>query len=273
MNATNKEDLAGEKYWTEFWKQQKLPSKISLDSSDINNYPFQLLDDFFFDLFKNHPTSTMSVLEIGCGNSIFLGYFYERFNFKIFGLDYSEVGCQRTMEIFERDKVPGKVFLEDALNPSEELLGKFDVVVSLGVIEHFEDTTQTIYQFSRFLKPNGILITSIPNLCGLTGFLQKHLNKPVYDIHKIMDKNELNNYISNAGLTTLSNKYFLNVSCAVTLEGLNGQKVNNLFLKKIIVKSIRYFFKIIWMLEKAGLKIPENKKLSAGVINAAIKSH
>jgi len=47
----------------------------------------------------------------------------------------------------------------------------FDIVMSWGVIEHFEDTAGCLQACSRFLKPGGTMITVIPNMCGIPGLL------------------------------------------------------------------------------------------------------
>jgi 2-polyprenyl-3-methyl-5-hydroxy-6-metoxy-1,4-benzoquinol methylase len=42
----------------------------------------------------------------------------------------------------------------------------FDLIYSGGVVEHFEDTTETLREYLRVLKPNGVAILSVPNLVG-----------------------------------------------------------------------------------------------------------
>jgi len=73
-----------------------------------------------------------------------------------------------------------KLSKSDIFNPPQELIGAFDVVCSFGVLEHFEDSVNTINAFKKFLKPGGILITTVPYLKGATGILQKIMNKPVF---------------------------------------------------------------------------------------------
>lgn len=54
-------------------------------------------------------------------------------------------------------------------SPPASMLGKFDVVVTFGVVEHFIDTRACLDAMSQFLKPGGLLVTSIPNLAGWIG--------------------------------------------------------------------------------------------------------
>jgi 2-polyprenyl-3-methyl-5-hydroxy-6-metoxy-1,4-benzoquinol methylase len=228
-------DKAGEAYWTKVWGESPLPKPINIHSWGINQHMYRALDRFFKALFKGVDTKNKTILEIGCGNSVFLTYFHQEFGLQIFGLDYSELGCMQTRRIFERDGVKGEIYLGDAFAPPAELIGRFDYVVSLGVAEHFEDTSKALRAFAEFVKPGGVVITSVPNLVGLTGYLQER------------------------------------ISFAPTLEGLNGERIPHYTLKNIISKTIRYSMKLLWVVENIFGSFPERKLLSAGIINAARK--
>lgn len=268
---SNTTDKAGEVYWTKVWSESALPPKIDVHTKSINDYPYRVLHKFYQHLFKGKNTKQMSLLEIGCGNSVFMTYFAEEFGFKVSGLDYSQLGCEQSKQILKRDGIEGDIYLGDAFAPPADLLNKYDVVCSFGVAEHFSDTAKALEAFSKFVKPGGILITSVPNLAGVTGFLQKNMNKPVYDIHVPMDKPYLENAITKAGLNLLSSTYFVSISFAVTLEGLNGETIPFFLPKKVFLKSIRYFSKLVWMGEQIIGSLPLTKTFSAGIITAAEK--
>ena len=119
---------------------------------------------------------------------MWLPYFAKEFAFEVYGIDYSEIGCQQAKQILEYEGVNGKIVCADFFSPPGSMLKAFDVVVSFGVLEHFEDTTACIAAFSKFLKPGGLLITNIPNLCGLNGLIQKMINRSIFDIHVPLDK-------------------------------------------------------------------------------------
>jgi len=265
---TDFSDKAGEEYWTKVWAESELSPAIHVHDRNVNDYPYRVLHQYYLELFKNFETKDKTLLEIGCGNSAFLTYFAREFGFQVAGLDYSQIGCEQSRQILKRDGVEGTIYLADAFAPPAELLNRFDVVCSFGVVEHFTDTSKVIRAFSQFVKPGGILITSVPNLAGVTGFLQKVMNRPVYDIHVPMDKPYLDRAIENAGLDLVSSKYFVSVSFAVTLEPKSG-KLPYLLPKKLFLKTIRYLSKVLWMAEDFIGSLPEGKLLSAGIITAA----
>ncbi|MBL0104471.1 MAG: class I SAM-dependent methyltransferase [Bacteroidetes bacterium] len=213
----------------------------------------------------------MKLLEIGCGNSVLITYLAQQFGFEVTRLDYSEKGCQQSRLILEREKVKGNIICQDAFNPSPDLLNQFDVVCSFGVVEHFSDTSGTIKAFSNFLKPGGLLVTSLPNMSSVTGNLHKYLNRPVYDIHVPLDKNQIETAIEKAGLKLKFSSYFLAISFAITLEGLNGEKIKNYSLKRFFIKTLRYGSKLIWMVENKLGTIPPGKIFSGGIITSAQK--
>ncbi|MFN8144935.1 MAG: class I SAM-dependent methyltransferase [Bacteroidia bacterium] len=266
------EDKAGEKYWTKVWEETPMPDSFDFTSKNINHYPNALFHNLFETILKDKKGSNIKLLEIGCGNSVFLSYFSKNYGYEVYGIDYSAVGCEQTRKILIRDGLIGTIVQADAFAPPAELLGKFDVVCSFGVVEHFENTSETIYAFSKFLKPGGILITSIPNLAGVTGILQKYFNKPVYDIHVPMDKTQLNDAISRAGLLLTFSTYFLPISFAVTLEGIDGKKIPGFRIKKFILIIIRTISKLIWLIERSIHPLPAKKLFSGGIMTAAIKN-
>ncbi|MCC7232388.1 MAG: class I SAM-dependent methyltransferase [Bacteroidia bacterium] len=264
-------DIAGEKYWTEFWKNMNLPPPLAYTSGKINDYPNTLLHRMFSEILKMNISGGKEFLEIGCGNSIFLSYFAKVHGYKVSGIDYSEQGCEQTRRILKRDNIEGRIYHDDVFHCDPSLTGTFDVVCSLGVVEHFKDTSATLRSFSRFLKPDGLLITSIPNLAGATGFLQKKMNKPVYDIHVVMNKPEFEKRIVDAGLELVFSKYFLGLSFAVTLEGHEGRTVPYYDTKKTLLKILRTGSKMIWLAEKLTAPLPAGKLFSGGIMTAARK--
>lgn len=265
-------DKAGEEYWTKFWQNFPLPPPLNIRSNNVNDYPTKVLHRLFTEILSGMDCKGKKILEIGCGNSVFLTYFKKEFGFEVYGLDYSELGCRQTEKIFERDGIQGKVVLADAFNPPAELLNSFDVVCSFGVVEHFEDTAGTLNSFARFLKPGGLLITTVPNFTGATGLLHKWLNRPVYDVHVPLNREQLVTGAQKAGLKSEVAKYFLALSFAITLEGHNGERIPYYSLKKFFVKSIRYASKIIWIFENMLGTIPPGTYFSGGIITSARKA-
>ncbi|MCL5781925.1 MAG: class I SAM-dependent methyltransferase [Patescibacteria group bacterium] len=112
-----------------------------------------------------------NVADLGCGNGIALIYLRKYFNITGIGVDISK-------EIIDGLKA-------DANNPSLSFVigdhrnlkllsdDQFDIVLSFGVIEHFEEYGLALAEARRILKPGGKLVLIQPNLFSF-GVIQEY---------------------------------------------------------------------------------------------------
>lgn len=125
------------------------------------------------------------VLEVGAGNSAMLTALATRLGgrARFTGLDYAPAGCRMLAERAEREGAIVEVLHQDLFAPSPSLDGQFDVVFSIGVVEHFTDLGGVLRAMRRFLAPGGRMFTLIPNMRGLPGVLVRRYNRAVYELH------------------------------------------------------------------------------------------
>jgi 2-polyprenyl-3-methyl-5-hydroxy-6-metoxy-1,4-benzoquinol methylase len=256
-------DKANVTYWDANWKKIEFPEAFNENNRNLDNYVNLSLHDFFKNLLKDK--NKLSILEIGCANSIWPIYFHQYFNAEVCGIDYSEVGCKKSRELLEYYHTPGKIYCADLFSPPTELLQKFDFVVSFGVVEHFEDTANCLKSCAAFVKPGGLLVTIIPNLAGIIGFLQKIIDKKIYDIHVPLTKEQMATANKTAELKLLQCDYFMSINLSIVNSGaFSPHKLNT---------PLRHFLsgisKIFWILEKYGMRIPKNKFTSPYIIAVA----
>lgn len=260
-------DKAGKQYWDKAWGTYDIPKEVNPRHGGLPNYVNRRFHEYFCQIFSNTNTQGKNVLEIGCARSVWLPYFAKEFGFNIYGIDYSEIGCQQAMQILSNEEVKGEIVCADFFSPPESMLKAFDVVVSFGVLEHFKDTTACISAFSRFLKPAGLLITNIPNLCGLNGLIQKMINRSIYDIHIPLDKISFVRFHQINGLRIISCDYFLFVNLGVlNIENLKG----SLFYKG--AAQLRSLInKVAWVCERAIPMLKPNRWSSPYINCVAVK--
>ncbi len=242
MHKTNKE------YWDNVWIGSKI-SIIPSKKSTLLDYKNKRFHEFFCKTFANIKTQGMALLEIGCARSVWLPYFSNEFGFAVSGIDYSEIGCQQASEILSKEGVKGNIVCADFFNPPASMIGAFDVVVSFGVAEHFQNTPMCIAAFAKFLKPGGLLLTIIPNITGLIGRIQKLINRPIFDIHMPLDKPSLLQAHKISGFEILDCDYFMPFNFGIC--NLNGISPGSLswFIKKIILKLLTGCSLILWFIE------------------------
>ncbi len=176
-------DGAGIGCWDCVWHQAALPPPFDPERRGLNHHVTKKLHAHFQLVLRNCETRGKQLLEIVCGNSVFLPYFSNYFGFEVSGIDYSEFGYETSRRLLRRECVAGEIYRADFFEPPECLLSRFDVVVSLGVVEHFQNSIPRVTGCSRFVRSGGISITLIPNLLGLVGNLQKLLARSIYNIH------------------------------------------------------------------------------------------
>ena len=95
-------------------------------------------------------------LEIGCGHGVAREMLERDFDFPIDGCDLN----QSALEMANPGN--GRLFVYDILDQSPSLLGRYDAVFLLDVIEHIPDDTEFLIAASRHLRPGGLLLVNVP---------------------------------------------------------------------------------------------------------------
>lgn len=263
-------DKAGKKYWDDSWAASKLPDAMNPANMSLDNYVSRRFHGLFVNLFDGLQTRSLRLLEVGCAKSVWLPYFAKEYGFEVCGLDYSPVGCQMATQMLKANGVEAEIVCADLFKPPQSMLESFDVIVSFGVVEHFEDTSACISAISALLKPGGILITSVPNMVGWIGSIQKYVNEPVYNIHRLVDPSVLADSHRVAGLTVTECDYFMATNFAV--NNLAGITTNNLvgFAKRVFLAFLVRISMITWVIE-ARFGFLQPNKLTSPYINCVAR--
>ena len=116
----------------------------------------------------------MKVLDAGCGDGSVLFLLTKGFGIKPYGIDVSPQAIKRAEKLFKDNGIESKFECADTRSlpfPSNY----FDVVLSWGVIEHFNDYGLAIDELNRVLKQNGILNLIQPHLFSFGPLQRKWL--------------------------------------------------------------------------------------------------
>ena len=249
-------DKAGAEFWEDWWKRTRLPLPPPLDPHrpGLKNYVVRKFHHNFERLFEGYDTSSMELIEVGCAQSVYLPYFAKHFGFKVSGIDRSEMGCDRARTILEREGVKGEVYCADLFSVPAQLIGRFDVLVSFGLVEHFERTAEAVRALAKLLKPEGRMFTHIPNFTGLLGEYQKLLDRDMYNAHVPLSRDSLASAHREAGLTIESCGFFM----PICLEVINLESWTKRLPHWFVIRSHTAISRVVWFVDDRIVRIPAN---------------
>ncbi len=130
----------------------------------------------------------LKVVEIGSAPGEHLLQFHEKFGYAPYGIEYTETGAMINRRLFGQHGIdPAQVIQADVFAPSvtEQYAGAFDVVVSFGFAEHFDDVAAVIERHLELLKEDGWLIVQIPRLSGFNYWVARLFNRETLPMHNL----------------------------------------------------------------------------------------
>jgi SAM-dependent methyltransferase len=157
----------------------RLPSRLNIGVRDIT------------DLLGRNIRPGDHVLEIGCAPGKYLSWCGIAGRAHISGVEYAPRSFRKTVNLFAAMDIAADVRCEDIFETSFAD-GSFDLVYSLGLIEHFngDRAVEIVRKHVALLKPGGKAVIVIPNFSGWYGALMKRNDAEVYATHNIDMMNE-----------------------------------------------------------------------------------
>lgn len=266
-------DLAGQTYWNRSWDAAPRTRVWAVESGNIRAAMERSLFLYMSRMFAEHEVSNKNklLIEVGCAGSAVLPLIAKKFEFQVAGIDYSPIGCEQARIMLDREGVEGDIYCCDIFSIPDALAGKFDVVVSFGLIEHFSDTTAIVNAVSRLVKPGGLIFASVPNMNGLTGLIQKILDKDVYRKHVPLTAEAVRKAHERAGLDIVSCGYFLSINLGVV--NINSVRIHSLewWMKKVVLAVLARVSMAVWLWERFLGPLPESRVFSPYINCVATK--
>jgi SAM-dependent methyltransferase len=192
--------ITDRKFWITYWQ-----SKSNLVVPIRRNYVFHKL---LKQIIQSNNIKTS--IELGGFPGYYALFLKKYFNIKSTLFDYFvDEGILK--KVLEKNNLTLKdieVIESDLFNYQSEK--QYDLVLSCGLIEHFEDTKDIISRHIPFLKPEGVLFITLPNFTGLNGWIQRKFDMPLYEKHNIksMDPKLLAGICLELGLKEVQSIYY-----------------------------------------------------------------
>ena len=103
---------------------------------------------------------------------------------QVSGLDYSRRGLDQARRLFDALHLSADLRCED-LRQTTLPRASFDIVYSLGVIEHFEDPREIVSDHLSLLRPGGTALMTVPNYRGIYGTCQRYFDSELLGHHNL----------------------------------------------------------------------------------------
>lgn len=212
----------------EYWDQQR----VSFKPYFVNKTEFS---DVMEKLLPNN--SNWTCVEVGAYPGKNLVYVAKHFGYKPIAIEYSQY-VNHISEMMEYNGISNYEILNiDFFNLKDRV---FDVVMSFGFIEHFDNYELVFKKHVNHIKPGGYLVMSVPFLGGLQGLLRRitYTDKQLAKIwsshnHNVMQLSKLKALASVAGLDICYLNY--------TMKGNIWIKPKSDSLRKEYVWLVRLF--------------------------------
>ena len=144
------------------------------------------LDLIYSEVYKTIKThlNNRKILDLGCGDGDFLKRFVTLENSsEIHGYDFSEVGIEKCKfdELTTQNikNIYRNISFEDLKfeieNDFNTEINYFDIITSIGVIEHLDDPELLFYLVDKLLTKDGIFVLEHPNFLNTRGVIVKTL--------------------------------------------------------------------------------------------------
>ena len=231
--------LTKKEFWENYWEDSNVnvsEIKRSLRRSSVNS----ILDVFDKYLPVN---SGFHILEIGGSPGRYLIYIAKKFKCHVYSLDYSKIGNEQTIKNMNAAGIPIKVYERDLFSENfNKDMQLFDIVYSLGFVEHFEELNVVVKKHTELLKPGGILLLGVPNLGGIYSFFLKKTAPQHLAIHNLnsMNINNWKKFEDELNLIPLFKGYIGGFEPKI-MQKIEKNNLTNHFLNFIVRKLVMIF--------------------------------
>ena len=157
------------------------------------------------------------VLEAGCGLGAW-AFLFEQMGFESYGVDFSEVAIKEAAQYAREHDLCSQFCLGDVRAlPFQS--NYFDVIVSYGVIEHFNDSKSAVKEILRVLRPGGACLVTTPNPFNFHRLIGRHILN-ITKSTRLGYVGKEDDYTPKALARMLKELGFQEVTCGILDEGL-----------------------------------------------------
>jgi cyclopropane fatty-acyl-phospholipid synthase-like methyltransferase len=146
-------------------------------------------------------------IEVGCVPGNYMIYLAKEFGYRVAGIDYADDLSYVRANLEFNDVDNAELFHADLFEFRAPRM--FDLVFSVGFVEHFDDYEAVVRKHVELAKPGGLVVIIVPNLTHLHRLLCGYFQPKVLAVHRfpLMHSSVLQRTLEGAGLRVIHCKY------------------------------------------------------------------
>ena len=199
-NHQDSERRTSQAYWESYYSRAKTDRR-SIEKSSRH------YDTHWKRLIESCARAPRSVMEIGCYPGRYLAYVSSRYNLEPYGIDFNSdrravAESMSAMGVKKYHYIQGDLFqMED--------VGPFDIVYSMGFIEHFDNYEEVMDRHLQYLAPGGSLMIAVPNKRKLRWLYGLAFDRHNLNVHNLqcMQRKVFDKFAVRNELETISVEY------------------------------------------------------------------
>jgi 2-polyprenyl-3-methyl-5-hydroxy-6-metoxy-1,4-benzoquinol methylase len=197
------------------------------------------------------------VFELGCGGSVYLAKCALN-DWKVSGIDFNEQGLNILKSFLQEYNLSYDKLIKDDIFEYDisELENQYDLLMSFGFLEHFNNSEKIISKWSAIVKPGGLVFSAIPNLFSINAYLFRKFAPAYWSKHVPYLPSEIDEmHISNGLIPIKSANYSENFNMNMLIPWSRiEERVGNKVLYKILRLSSFLISRFLQLLPGKGLK-------------------
>ncbi len=168
------------------------------------------------EMLKYIPKDSKRILDVGCGQGLFGKLLKEKFGSEVWGIEMDTDSAEISKTKLDKVMTGDVMHIVETLEPY-----LFDCIVFNDVLEHLSDPYILLQKVKKLLKPDGVVVCSLPNVRYIGNLKRLMIDKQWrYEDAGILDKTHLRFFTKKSIIDTFEAlDYEL-----IKIEGINPIK-------------------------------------------------
>lgn len=190
-------DAAGKNHWNSVWN----------NLGPVQSYSGPVLEHHAVLAKFLASAGGGDAIEIGCVPGNLMVYLHKEFGYRVDGIDYCDKMDYVRANLVHNGIYDSQLFNTNLLDfrPSK----RYDLVLSAGFVEHFDDYASVLLKHTELAKPGGLVVVWVPNLTHVHKLLCRLFAPEVLKVHRLglMYRTNLHKALEAADLKVLHCDY------------------------------------------------------------------